>query len=82
MLNYIKNRYYLWKYKDDNRIVDIDGRAVEVRAIYADTSDYPKFTDSYILEAVYLDTEEELTDQELEDIPDDIVYDLVLYTVF
>ena len=48
---------------------------VEVDGI--DTRDYPDFSNAYISSACWPDGTE-LTEEELEDIPSDIVYDYVL----
>ena len=51
--------------------MELNGRkVVDVEVDGVDTRDYPDFCDAYFSNAVYEDTGEELTDEELEQLQD------------
>ena len=57
---------------------------IEVVDIDYDTRDYPDFCDSFITEAIWKDTRELLSDEELDELNDDtdFVYNQVINSIF
>lgn len=62
---------------NNRSVVDLDIDGIDMR-------DYPDFCDAYIAGAIWEDTEESLTDEELEELNDDrdLVYELVLERIY
>jgi hypothetical protein len=47
-----------------------------------DTRDYPDFCDAYIVSACWKDTGKELTEDEIDNLDSDYVYDLLMSWIF
>lgn len=52
----------------------IDTSKIEVTKMDIATQNYPDFTDSFVSEAIWIDTGAELTEQELDQLNDDSDY--------
>lgn len=57
----------------------LNGREVcDIEVDGVDTRDYPDFSDAYISSAIWADTGHALTDEELDQLPEDLIYELAI----
>ena len=55
---------------------------IEILDYYVNYSDYPDFSDSYIISAVFKDNKRELSESELDSIDTDGFYEYILNNIY